>query len=701
MLALGLTSSMRQDGLMPGRDVPLPTGLVTFLLTDVEGSTQAWQSAPDEMSTIVSRHYQILDAAVVARGGVRPQEQGEGDSIVAVFEDPAEAVRTALDAQLALRRELPDLPVRMALHTGEAMLRNADNYVGLTIIRCARIRSCGHGGQILLSDDTVRATHDSLPDGTDAHDLGLYGLRGLDGRTRVWQLTHPDLPSDFPPLKAGTSAAGNLPTPLTSFIGRRTELATVGDSLGGQRLVTLVGQAGIGKSRLAQAVGDAAANSMTGGVWWIPLAGVDDNPDAVAMATLRACALERDDLTPMAPVVDHFNSVADALVIFDGFDAAPQATAAVVDELLARCADVRILTSGRQPLGLPGELVHPVDPMPVPDDDFDGTIDDLHRFAGTRLFLDRGVNARAGAPFADTDAARIARVCQQLRGVPLGIELAAARSGRTSIMELAESLTELSAADDQGLADTLSTSIAWTYQFLEADAQVALRRLGVFHGDFEVDAAAAVVAGRSLDTHGAMIAIRRLLDEHLLTHDASSGRLGLSREIREFARDRLADDDDLVTTTARHGAWYADVAERFGAGGDDMPDSMLEPDLADLLAALDASMTGDDPAVAYRIVIGVGGRLAALGHPERLDGIATWLSTRSPSDGEDRWSAAIARMATALADRPSHVVHDFVPEARAIAELGGDDDTAERLRAVETARSVSADMAPASPTGQD
>lgn len=702
--ALGLTRSMRQDGRMAGRDAPLPTGLVTFLLTDVEGSTQAWQNAPDEMSAIVSRHYQILDAAVVAHGGVRPQEQGEGDSIVAVFEDPAEAVRTALDAQLALRRELPDLPVRMALHTGEAMLRNADNYVGLTIIRCARIRSCGHGGQILLSGDTVEATRESLPDGTAAHDLGLYGLRGLDGRTRIWQLTHRDLPSDFPPLKAGTSAAGNLPTPLTSFIGRRTELATIGNSLGNQRLVTLVGQAGVGKSRLAQAVGDAAANSMTGGVWWIPLAGVDDHPDAVAVAALRACALERDDAAPMAPVIDHFTSVADSLVIFDGFDAAPQATAAVVDELLARCADVRVLTSARQPLGLPGELVHRVDPMPVPDGDFGGTIDDLHRFAGTRLFLDRGVNARAGAPFADADAARIARVCQQLRGVPLGIELAAARSGRTSVVELAESLTELTEGDDSadpGLADTLSSSIAWTYQFLEPDAQVALRRLGIFHGDFEVDAAAAVVAGRSLDSHGAVIAIRRLLDEHLLAHDASSGRLGLSREIRAFAHDRLNEDGDLAATTTRHGDWYAEVAERFGAGGDDMPDSMLEPDIADLLAALDASMTGDDPSVAYRIVIGVGGRLASLGHPERLDDVATWLSTRSPSDGEDRWSAAVARLATALADRPDHVVHDFVPEARAIAELGGDDDTAERLRSLETARTVSADMASASPAGQD
>ena len=152
-LAYELTGPIGKDGPMARRDAPLPTGLVTFLLTDIEGLTQAWQTAPDDMTAIVSRHYQYLDAAVATRGGVRPQEQGEGDSIVAVFVDPVAAVTTALEAQLALRRELPDLPVRMALHTGETMLRNEDNYVGLTIIRCARIRSSGHGGQILLSDE--------------------------------------------------------------------------------------------------------------------------------------------------------------------------------------------------------------------------------------------------------------------------------------------------------------------------------------------------------------------------------------------------------------------------------------------------------------------------------------------------------------------------------------------------------------------
>jgi len=673
---------MRQDVPMARCDNPLPTGVVTFLLTDIEGSTQAWQTAPDEMTAIVSRHYQILDAAVATRGGLRPQEQGEGDSIVAVFVNPLDAVTTALEAQVALRRELPDLPVRMALHTGETMLRNEDNYVGLTIIRCARIRSCGYGGQILLSDETTQAVRGGFAADADAIDLGLYGLRGLAGRARIWQLTHPELPSDFRPLKAGTSAAGNLPAPITSFIGRRTELTNVGNSLDAERLITLAGEAGVGKSRLAQAAGDAAANAMTGGVWWIPVGGADDDIDAVAAAAIRACALERNDNGPLDTITEHFRSIANSLVIFDGFEGAPNATAAVIDQLLTRCPDVRVLATGREPLQLPGEIVHRLEPMPVPASDFAGTVDDLHRFAGSRLFVERGVNARAGVSFPDSDAVHIARTCRELRGVPLGIELAAARSRTTAMEELADSLAVLGAEGQRsaGLADTLSSSIAWTYQFVDAEAQTALRRLGVFRGDFEIDAATAVVAGPSLDLRAAAIAIRQLLDQHLLTHDSSSTRFTMSTEIHAFAHARLLESDDLGATTQRHGNWYASVAERFGAGGADMPDSMLALDLADLIGALEAAMTRRDPTVAYRIIIGIGARLPALGRGDALDAAATWLAGRSPSDGEDRWAAAVARTSVALADRPDAPIHAFIPEALAIAELVRDDETATRLR---------------------
>ncbi len=228
----------------------------------------------------------------------------------------------------------------------------------------------------------------------------------------------------------------------------------------------------------------------------------------------------------------------------------------------------------------------------------------------------------------------------------------------------------------------MSSSIAWTYEFIEPAAQTALRRLGVFRGDFEIDAATAVVAGPGFDAHAAAVAIRQLLDQHLVAHDPSSTRFVMSTEIRAFAHEMLIGGDDLQATVSRHGEWYAVVAERFGAGGSDMPNSMLAPDLADLVSALDASMAGPDPTVAYRIIRGIGGRLAALGHLEHLVTAATWLTMRSPSDGEDRWAAAIACLAAALHGQPDHPIHTFVPEALAIAELGRDDETATLLRAV-------------------
>ena len=403
---------------------PLPTGVVTFLLTDIEGSTQAWQAAPGEMTALVSHHYDILESGIAAHGGRRPQEQGEGDSVVAVFADARSALAAAVDTQLALRRELPDLPARMALHTGEAMLRNENNYVGLTIIRCARIRGCGHGGQILLSDDTVAELGDEMPEAVGVIDLGLYGLRGLDGRERIWQVTQPDLPATFPPLKAGTSAAGNLPTPISSFVGRRSDLAVVSRSLTTNRLITLAGDAGIGKSRLAHAAADAAANSMSGGVWWVGLSDVsDDDVQVVATAVMRACALVGGDADPVDVVADHFRSIAESLLIIDGHERAPVAAAALVERLLARCPDARVLATGRQPLQIPGEVVHAVAALTVPGADFAGGLADLGAFDAARLFLERG--ADHDVALHDENASDIARICRDLRGVPLAIELAA------------------------------------------------------------------------------------------------------------------------------------------------------------------------------------------------------------------------------------------------------------------------------------
>ena len=668
-----------QDCVVPRPNDSLPTGWVTFLLTDIEGSTQAWQAAPGEMTALVSRHYEILERGIAAHGGVRPEEQGEGDSVVAVFTDPADALAAAVDTQLELRSELPDLPVRMALHTGDAMLRNENNYVGLTIIRCARIRGCGHGGQILLSDDTAREIAQVRPETVDVVDLGLYGLRGLDGRSRIWQITHPGLPVVFPPLTAGTSAAGNLPTPINSFVGRRADLAAVSRSLATSRLVTLTGEAGIGKSRLARAGADAAGNSFPGGVWWVGLGDVPgDDVMAVSTAIVRACALA-GDVDPAQLIADHFGSVADSLLILDGHERAPSAVASVVEGLLARCPDTRVLATGREPLRIPGEVVHSVSPLAVPEPDFDGDLADLADVDATRLFIERVADQVVAANPNGDVATHIASICRGLRGVPLAIELAAARAGATSIAELAASVDELARhdVDSASLTGTLASSIAWTHQFLPPDAQVALRRLAVFRGEFEIDAATVVVAGGGLDGTASANAIRTLFEQNLLSFDDDAGRVNMAPAIRAFAEERLADSDDLIGASARHGAWFATLAERF----DDqtMPLSLLAPDEADVLAALEASMAGDDPSVALRILATLGAQWRNLGYPEVADRAAAWLCTRTPSDGEERWAAAVARLCLAQSGDPGAAIHAFADEALAIAELAGDERTVEVL----------------------
>ena len=550
---------------MTNSDQPLPTGVVTFLLTDVEGSTQAWQSSPEAMTGLVSKHYEILDSVITSHGGARPQEQGEGDSVVAVFANPVDAVNAAVEAQLALRSLVPELPVRMALHTGDAMLRNEDNYVGLTIIRCARIRSCGHGGQILLSADTAEATKRNHDGSFELLDLGLYGLKGLDGRERIWQLAGPGLPTEFPPLAAGASAAGNLPTPISSFVGRRAELAAIGEAVATTRLVTLVGDGGIGKTRLAIAAASATADSMPGGVWWIPMSEAPaDDVDAVAAWMLHSCAVPRPAADPVDALIDHFATTARSLVVVDGLERAPAAAATVVNRLLGQCPDVQVLATGVDPMQLSGEAVLSVPAMTMPDDG-DSGIQAIARFDATRLFIERAASS-SDQPFTDDDALHIFEVCRDLRGAPLAIELAAARVRSTPIAELAASLGALVTVDGHAdVARVLASSIDWTYQLLDADAQVVLRRLGVFRGDIEIDAAISVVSGDDLDERATSAALRRLFDQQLLTFDDASGRAGMSAAVRSFARDRLAQAAELDAVVIRHGAWFAAVAEQFGS----------------------------------------------------------------------------------------------------------------------------------------
>ena len=402
------------------------------------------------------------------------------------------------------------------------------------------------------------------------------------------------------------------------------------------------------------------------------------------------------DCRPGRALIDHFASIARSLVVVDGVERAPAAAATVIDRLLGQCPEVQVLATGADPLQLSGEAVLPVPAMAMPDDGDDG-IEAIGRVDATRLFIERGRRPRTGV--TDDDAIHIVEVCRDLRGVPLPIELAAARVRSTPIAELAASLGALVAVDGHtDVARVLASSIDWTYQLLDADAQTVLRGLGVFRGDIEVDAVLAVVSGDALDERATSAALRRLFDQQLLTFDDASGRVGMSASVRSFARDRLAEAAESTAVVVRHGTWFAAVAERFRSPRGDavaLPLSLLAPDEGDVLAALRASMSSDDPSTAYRILGALGAMWTSIGRPEIGEQAARWLSSRSPSDGEESWAATVLRSCHERAGDPDSPIHCFADEAVAIAELVGDVDSPRLLERPdgETAGSVHTDMA--------
>ena len=589
-----------------------------------------------------------------------------------MFVDPLAAVAAALDTQHGAEPRLPDLPVRMSLHTGDAMLRNADNYVGLTIIRCARIRSCGSGGQLLVSADTAPQVGTALDPRSACSILACTGSAVSMVAIGSGSSAGPNLPVAFAPFNAGTSATGNLPATISSFVGRRTELASLGEASPPSPGDDMAGGRRGRQAEFAIASAGAAADSMPGGVWWVALS---EWPTMTSTRCRRhvACLFAGASgvADPVDAIVDHFDCSSTRLVV-DGYDQAREAAArwpTVVDPLL----DLRLQTTGHHPLRLPGEMVHELAPMTLPPE-VGGTPADLARFDAARLFIERAISANPGNDFTDEHVADIGRICRELGGLPLGIELAAARSGSSSISDLAASLSSLTGSGEAGTGafDALASSIAWSYQALSEHGQAALRRLAVFHGGFEIDAAAAVAIGGELDESAAMAAMRALLDQQLLGVDETSGRLTLAPSIREFAHERLAASTDAARATARHGIWFAELAEQFGAAGLANPASLLVPDKLDVLGALETSMASDDVSVAYRILIGLGAWWHLLDQADTVDAAAHWICGRSPSDGEERWAAAVARLSYALAAKPGAPVHEFADEARAIAELTGD-----------------------------
>jgi predicted ATPase/class 3 adenylate cyclase/DNA-binding CsgD family transcriptional regulator len=632
----------------------LPTGTVTFLMTDIESSTRAWLQRPDVLAAAVPRHYEILDEAVASHGGVRPVEQGEGDSAVAAFSRATDAVAAAVAAQRMLAAEAwPDnlrLTVRMAVHTGEAQLRDEGNYFGLAVIRCARLRACGHGGQVLRSDVTAGLVIDDLPAGTGLIDLGRHRLKDLGRPERIWQLLHPDLDAEFPPLTSLDSFRQNLPLQLSPLIGRRAETAELVRLLGDERVVTLTGSAGVGKTRLALAVAAELIDAFPGGVWFVELAAARAT-GSVGRATLKALGLpETPGASPAEIAAVELAEAGRSLVILDNCEHLLAECAEFVVAVVASSPAVSVLATSREQLGVAGEVAWRVPSLPSPPPDAQLPVEALSQYDAVTLFVDRARRARPSFRVNESNAAAIAQVCHRLDGIPLAVELAAARCRHLSSEQIANELDDRFRLLTGGARmvmprqQTLAASVEWSYDLLDDGERRMLRRLGVFAGPFSLQAAEHVVGALGdVDAIIVFDTISRLVDKSLVLADDPDrpSPYRLLETIRAFAIQRARDSGELTSLRDTHAEWWCDQLEGLAVTGptDDIV-ALVDAHHDDLVAAL--SWAADrDVALGLRLLWPLARAFQGTGRAgDAMPTIDTLLDTDVEQQHPEHWLRA-------------------------------------------------------------
>jgi predicted ATPase/class 3 adenylate cyclase len=546
-----------------------PSGTVTFLFTDIEGSTRLWEERPAEMREALARHDDVMRAAVESVGGFVFSTGGDG--FAASFGRAGDAVAAAIAAQRALTAiAWPSgvvLRVRLGLHTGEAQERDGD-YFGPALNRAARLMSAGHGGQIVCSHATADVIRDALPADVGLVDLGEHRLRDLTRSEHVFQIEHPDLRREFPPLRSVDTLPGNLPVQQNDFVGRAAAIEQVGGLLADTAVVTLTGPGGVGKTRLALQVAAGLQPEFAEGAWLVDLAPVND-PERVAATTLETLGFtladDEEEVTGLCARLRRRRM----LLVFDNCEHLVANVATIADAISAGARDVRVIATSREGLGIPAERVVPVAPLGT---DAEGD--------AVELFVTR---ARAGRPDFALDAAMgvtVVELCRRLDGIPLAIELAAARTRSVSPAQILERLDErfriLTGGSRTAVArhQTLQAAVDWSYELLSGHERRVLDRLSVFAGGFTLEAAEAVAADDEIDAFEVFDHVSALVDKSLVVPDAvDETRYGLLETIRQYAADRLARSGSAQIARAAHARYYRDFVIAQGpelTGRDDL-----------------------------------------------------------------------------------------------------------------------------------
>lgn len=607
-------------------------GVTTLLFTDIEGSTRLWEDEGESMSRALAGHDALSRVAVERNGGTVVKMTGDG--MYAAFGDALDALKAAVALQQALNDPAAtnglSFRVRYGLHLG-VVERRDDDLFGSAVNRAARIMKAAHGGQVLVSQAVADNVGARLPPLVSLRDLGGVRLRDLATTEHVFQLVHPELQQTFPALRSLEATPNNLPQQVTSFIGREREIADIKELLEGTHLLTLLGMGGLGKTRLSLQIGADVLERYPDGVWFVDLAPVAD-PSLVPNAVAQVLGLHEEPGKLLTETLCRHLKNYKLLFVLDNCEHLVQACASVADEILRGAPEVRILATSREALHIRGEQTYPVLPLKAPDRN--AGVETLLRSEAVQLFVERARLQKPGFSLTERDAPAIADLCARLDGIPLALELAAARMRSLSIGEINARLHDrfklLTGGSRVALErqQTLRALVNWSYDLLQEREQTLLDRLSVFSGGFDLRAAEVVCGASPLVLDEIVDLLSSLVEKSLVMVDQGDGssryglletirefarehlgkRFDLSGTVREFAHERLVDRDDVAATAARHCDFYLGIAKAAKAQLQGRHQAewtrRLEIELDNLRAAIALALSGGvDPVLAVKFEV--------------------------------------------------------------------------------------------------
>jgi predicted ATPase/class 3 adenylate cyclase/DNA-binding CsgD family transcriptional regulator len=592
-----------------------PTGTVTFLFTDIEDSTKLWERNPKAMQLALARHDEILREAIDVRRGY--VFKTVGDAFCAVFPTAQDALEAALTAQRVLfseewSEEIGSLRVRMALHTGEADERDGD-YFGPPLNRVARLLSTGHGGQVLLSRAAQELVREQLPEETALRDLGERRLKDLFRPEKIFQLTASDLPSEFPPLRTLESSSNNLPLQPTPLVGREREVAEVAQRLSASpsRLLTLTGPGGTGKTRLALQAAADLLEEFEDGAFFISLAALTE-PKLVASAVAAPLGVIETADRPLEEGLKEYLREKKLLLLLDNFEQILEG-ASLVRELLSVCPNLMVLATSRTPLGIYGEREYPVPPLSLPDTARLPSLEDLTQYEAVRLFIERASDARPDFSITNENASAVAEICARLDGLPLAIELAAARVKVLTPEKMLERLSDRLKVLTGGARDlperqrTLRATMEWSHALLEEGEKLLFARLSVFAGGRTLEAIEAICDAEDDLPVDILDAVESLVDKGLLREEETGGepRFYMLETVHEYAREKLEESGEAEELRMLHAQYFLSLAEEaesevFGPREMEWFDR-LEEELDNIRVAFSWMVGGANPELGLRL----------------------------------------------------------------------------------------------------